>query len=113
VGVGEGAAERLSVDSAVLEQRLGERDHHLGVVGVGAAPKASIHHLDPLRDFPRRPALERHSERVADERAEQRPAGAIDVRGDGHDERMPQVAAGPTNPPRSRGWISVPRACAG
>jgi hypothetical protein len=82
------------VHAAALEHRLGERDRHLGVVGVGAAAEARVEHLEALGQRPRWRALERHAERVPGEGAEQRAARAVKLPVAGHGERMPSARVG-------------------
>src|SRR5437588_747382 len=68
-GLEERSRETLLVDRSVLEQQLGEHDHHLRVVGVGAAAESGIEHLDVLRDRARGAAFKRHPKRITYERA--------------------------------------------
>jgi hypothetical protein len=62
----------LLVDLTPLDQRLGQRDHHLRVIGVGASSLPRLHHLPSHRDRGVRQPLERHPQRVVNEGAQQR-----------------------------------------
>ena len=62
-GVLESPREMLLLDPSALDQRLGQRDHHLGVVGVGAPPQARLDHLHLPRDRGECETLERHATR--------------------------------------------------
>ena len=67
----------LGINPASCDQRLGQRDHHLRVIGVRAPTTACLDHVHIFRNHRVRKPLERHPQSVARKRPEQRSAGAI------------------------------------